>query len=73
MSIPTGYAKNVCRLGQGSACCRYLAADADGLCCAKVIADLKPILDLRVEQGTMVARGNNCPGWTDEPGWSVTS
>jgi len=53
--------KNICKIGQGDECCRYLACGADGFECLKHTPIAK-ILDSRVETGTMSARGNNCEG-----------
>lgn len=53
--------ENTCRIGQGEACCRYLAADAKGFCCLKHTS-LKAHLDSRVATGTINARGDNCEG-----------
>lgn len=55
------WAEEVCRLGQGLACCRYLTMAPDGWSCEKH-GNLKKYLDFRVASGGMVARGDNCPG-----------
>lgn len=52
---------NVCRIGQGAACCRYLTMSTQGWGCEKHTA-LKRTLDRRVEVGEMNARGDNCEG-----------
>lgn len=54
-------AKELCKLGQGAQCCRYLAASGKGWSCEK-LGDLKNLLDSRVAAGKMTAKGNNCPG-----------
>lgn len=51
----------VCKIGQGNECCRYLAADYRGLVCIK-LTSLKAQVDRRVATETMVARGDNCDG-----------
>ena len=66
MAIPTGYVKNVCRIGKGMDCCRYLLLDADGFCCGRVTPALKIAIDRRVMNGESVAQAVNCPGWTDD-------
>jgi hypothetical protein len=58
------YFKEVCRIGQGHACCRYLAVrGGDGFVCAKLDQSMKQYLDQRVADQDMVARGDNCPGF----------
>lgn len=55
------HVKNVCKLGQGNACCRYLVIGANGLECMKK-TEMKEYLDSRVKSETMIARGDNCDG-----------
>ena len=55
------YLKNTCKIGQGNSCCRYVVASSKGIECAKH-TDLKTILDQRVANNQMVARGDNCEG-----------
>jgi hypothetical protein len=55
------HVKNVCKVGQGNACCRYLVISADGFECMKG-TDMKAYLDARVAMETMVARADNCDG-----------
>ena len=55
--------KNVCKIGQGHECCRYLVMGGRGFECVKHTA-LATTLDLRVETETIVARGDNCDGKT---------
>lgn len=56
-----GWVQDVCKMGQGAACCRYLAVDAKGFCCLR-LTDAKAMLDERVAMGTMHARSDNCTG-----------
>ncbi len=56
------YSKKVCKIGQGNACCRYIGADKQGLCCLKGTF-FQPIVDRKVRAGEMVARADNCVGW----------
>lgn len=56
------YLSEVCKIGQGKACCRYIVAGAKGIECAKTTS-LKPTIDARVE--SMVAQSDNCDGVTD--------
>lgn len=53
--------KEICKMGQGEACCRYLTAGAGGFHCEKRTA-LGRILDARVAEGRMTARGDCCEG-----------
>jgi hypothetical protein len=51
--------RDVCRIGQGAACCRYLTVGVQGWCCEKRTS-LRHTLDARVSQ--MTAQGDNCDG-----------
>lgn len=55
------HVKLVCLIGQRSLCCRYLTMHPGGWSCEKH-AELRALLDSRVEQGTITARGDNCEG-----------
>ena len=57
--LPVEYAKETCKLGQGSNCCRYLILGSEGFECAK-LTSLKATLDARGD--TMNAQGDNCRG-----------
>lgn len=54
--------KEICRMGQGSACCRYLLADGDGIHCGKLVSIWARQIDDRVRRGMFNAIGNNCEG-----------
>lgn len=55
------YQREVCKIGQGAACCRYLTAGAGGFECAKRGSlSLRLEIDSRVER--MTAQGDNCDG-----------
>lgn len=56
---------NVCKIGQGHDCCRYLVMGTEGFECAKH-TELKTLLDNRVATETITARGDNCEGKTIE-------
>ena len=56
--------KNICKIGQGHDCCRYLTMGPEGFCCEKK-GSLKKLLDERVELKTINARGDNCEGKND--------
>lgn len=50
----------ICKMGQGEDCCRYLLVHPDdGIICAK-LTDWAPIIDARVYQ--MNAKSDNCAG-----------
>lgn len=55
------WARTVCAIGQGAACCRYLTLGGDGWSCAKH-GELRYTLDRRAAAGTMNARSDNCTG-----------
>ena len=55
--------KNVCKIGQGHDCCRYLIMGIEGFECAKNTS-LKHALDLRVANKTITAQSDNCDGKT---------
>lgn len=55
--------KEVCKIGQGKECCRYLVMGARGFECVKY-SEMATVLDLRVETDTIVAQGDNCEGKT---------
>ena len=52
-----------CRPGQMEKTCAFLLMGAEGWECAKDIAQFYHAIQLRLAQGTMVAQGDNCPGW----------
>ena len=53
--------KNICKIGQGKECCRYLACGPNGFECTKHTS-IGRLLDSRVESGTLNAQGNNSFG-----------
>jgi len=61
MKKMTKHVKEICKIGQGSACCRYLMVGNSGFECGK-LTGLKTLLDDRVRFKTIVARGDNCEG-----------
>lgn len=52
--------KEVCRIGQGAACCRYLIMSDSGWECWKIDKALRQSIDNRVQN--MIAKGDNCEG-----------
>lgn len=59
------HVKNVCKIGQGHDCCRYLVMGAQGFECTKGTS-LQVVLDARVYNNTITAQGDNCEGKTVE-------
>jgi hypothetical protein len=55
------HAKEVCKLGQGAACCRYLTMGPRGWSCEKH-GDLRYYIDDRANAGKMTAVSDNCDG-----------
>ncbi len=53
--------KDVCKIGQGKECCRYLACGPNGFDCMKH-SSIGRVLDSRVAAGTIRAQGDNCEG-----------
>lgn len=51
---------DVCKLGEGSTCCRYVVMAA-GWVCAKN-TELRPTIEGRIADGSMTAQGDNCAG-----------
>lgn len=58
--------KEVCKIGQGHECCRYIGMGGSGFCCMKLISSAKEQLDHRVKLETIIARGDNCEGEKSE-------
>ena len=59
LKIPMEEVKTICKLGQGTECCRYLVCGTSGFECVKG-TDTGRFLDSRVAKGTITARGDNC-------------
>jgi len=49
----------VCRIGQGSECCRYLTVGADGFACERRTS-MRYAIDHRASE--MISQGDNCDG-----------
>ena len=56
------HVRNVCKVGQGEYCCRYLLATKIGFECGKMSSDMKLLLDTRVEAEMQIAISDNCEG-----------
>jgi hypothetical protein len=65
ISLINNHVRNICKIGQGNACCRYLVISGVGFECVKG-TEMKAYLDSRVAMETMVARADNCEGQTIE-------
>jgi hypothetical protein len=57
----TTWATDVCKIGHGHTCCRFLTMHPDGWSCEKH-SPLADLLTQRALAGEMNARGDNCPG-----------
>lgn len=60
MSLPT-HINDVCKIGQGANCCKYLLAGGDGFMCGK-LTEWKEIVDKNWATTPHVAQGDNCEG-----------
>ena len=59
--ISNEHLREVCRIGQGNDCCRYLICGKNGFQCSKH-SNLKSHLDAMVTSTKMTAQGDNCDG-----------
>lgn len=55
--------KNVCKIGQGAECCKYLLLGSGGFECGK-ISEWKEVVDKEWDS-TKTAQGDNCEGKID--------
>ena len=62
MKISKIHLNQVCKIGQGNECCRYIIAGSQGIGCAKH-TELNKVIDAKVNAGEMTAQGDNCAGW----------
>lgn len=60
----TSHVKDVCKIGQGHDCCRYLVMGTKGFECAKLQLSLRHTIDGRVHK--MSAQADNCEGKDQE-------
>ena len=58
--IDENHVRDVCKVGQGKECCRYLTRGLNGWSCEKLTH--AAYFDKRVAEGNMFAQGDNCPG-----------
>jgi len=59
------HVRNTCKIGQKSACCRYLVITPHGFDCVKNM-EMRAYIDSRVAMETMVARADGCEGKTEK-------
>ena len=52
----------VCKIGQGAKCCKYLLMSANGWECGKVTPTSKKLIDDSWASTNHVAQGDNCDG-----------
>ena len=64
-TIERKHVDTICKIGQGAACCRYLACGGNGFECLKHSEHMK-YLDKRAAAKDMHAQSDNCPGWLVE-------
>lgn len=64
------YIRNVCKIGQGAECCKYLLLASTGFECAKVNPLDKTTVDKVWATTEHVAQGDNCEGKEDLNGES---
>jgi hypothetical protein len=56
------YVREVCKIGRGHECCRYLVCGQSGFECMKKTEGLREYIDQRALAGQMTARADNCAG-----------
>lgn len=56
-------AVEICKLGKGGECCRYLMAASNGLECAKSEGNEGYRATLDGKSNSMTAQGDNCKGY----------
>ena len=60
-SIPKSHLNTICKYKQGQNTCRYIALTVKGFVCVKK-TPMKKMLDDRVKEDKMKAKGDNCEG-----------
>ena len=56
--------QDVCKIGQGAECCKYLVVGARGFECMKINQANKEMIDKNWAVTHHVAQGDNCEGHT---------
>ena len=59
------YVAEICKIGQGISCCRFLVVGPKGFECVK-FTEHRHLLDFRAATGTMTAQSDNCDGYSIE-------
>lgn len=54
--------KEICKLGQGEACCPFLVCGGNGFECWKMNYPNNMTIYSRIDKGTMNAKGKGCSG-----------
>ncbi len=62
MSNIPDWIKDVCKIGQGAECCKYLVMGGNGFECMKFNRLNKAVIDASWSEFDHVAQGDNCPG-----------
>lgn len=52
--------KDICKLGQGEACCPFIVCGGNGFECWKMNSPGNGIIQERINKGTMNAKGKGC-------------
>jgi hypothetical protein len=55
-------AKEICLIGKGALCCRYLVAGEKGIECVKHHLGFSQMINKRITAGTYKSIGDNCEG-----------
>lgn len=62
--VPVQHVTEICKFGHRGQTCRYLGAGEGGFMCLKH-SEFKDLLDQRVANNTMNAKGDNCEGFKE--------
>ncbi len=54
---------DVCKMGAGAECCKYLVAGTKGFECMRVSAENKKVIDDNWARNAHVAQADNCNGY----------
>ena len=57
------HVENVCKIGQGALCCKYLVIGMKGYECMRVSPENKKVIDDNWKTTAHVAQGDNCAGY----------
>lgn len=62
LTVDIEYAREVCKIGQGRDCCRYLTIGGSGWSCEKLNPEGRRMIDARAARGLFTAISINCSG-----------